>query len=37
VDFRSVYASVLEDWMQSPSEKILRGKFMNPGLFKGKT
>jgi uncharacterized protein (DUF1501 family) len=34
VDFRSVYASVLEDWMKSPSEKILRGKFMNPALFK---
>ncbi|MFZ9881212.1 MAG: DUF1501 domain-containing protein [Phycisphaerales bacterium] len=27
VDFRSVYASLLEDWMKSPSEKILRGKF----------
>lgn len=34
IDFRSVYASVLEDWMKSPSEKVLRGKFMNPRLFK---
>ena len=34
VDFRSVYASLLEDWMKTPSEKVLRGKFMNPGLFK---
>lgn len=34
VDFRSVYASVLEDWMQAPSEKVLRGRFANPKLFK---
>jgi uncharacterized protein (DUF1501 family) len=33
IDFRSVYASVLEDWLKAPSEKILRGKFANPRLF----
>jgi uncharacterized protein (DUF1501 family) len=27
VDFRSVYAAVLEDWLKAPSEKILRGEF----------
>jgi hypothetical protein len=25
---------VLEDWMQAPSEKVLRGRFANPKLFK---
>lgn len=34
VDFRSVYASLLEDWMKAPSEKVLRGKFPIPELFK---
>ncbi|MEY5031761.1 MAG: hypothetical protein RL354_792 [Planctomycetota bacterium] len=34
IDFRSVYASVLEDWLKAPSEKVLRGRFMNAGLFK---
>jgi len=34
VDFRSVYASVLEDWLKAPSEKVLRGSFQNPRLFK---
>jgi uncharacterized protein (DUF1501 family) len=27
VDFRSVYAAVLEDWLKAPSAKILRGEF----------
>jgi uncharacterized protein (DUF1501 family) len=27
VDFRSVYATVLEKWMHAPSEKVLRRKF----------
>jgi uncharacterized protein (DUF1501 family) len=34
IDFRSVYASVLEDWLKAPSEKVLRGSFQNPRLFK---
>jgi len=34
IDFRSVYASVLEDWMGAPSEKILRGSFRKPALFR---
>ena len=34
VDFRSVYASLLEDWIKAPSEKVLRGKFPIPELFK---
>jgi uncharacterized protein (DUF1501 family) len=34
VDFRSVYASVLEDWLKAPSEKVLRARFANPSLFK---
>jgi flagellar basal body rod protein FlgC len=32
-DFRSVYASVLEDWLKAPSEKVLRARFANPRLF----
>jgi uncharacterized protein (DUF1501 family) len=27
VDFRSVYATVLDNWMKAPSEKVLRQKF----------
>jgi len=27
IDFRSVYTSVLEDWMKAPAAKILRGEF----------
>ncbi len=27
VDFREVYAAILEKWLQTPSEKILMGKF----------
>ena len=33
VDFRSVYASVLDDWMKAQSEKVLRGKFGAGSLF----
>ena len=33
IDFRSVYAGLLEDWMKAPSDKILRGKFAKPVLF----
>ena len=33
VDFRSVYTSLLEDWMKAPAEKILRGQFANPHLI----
>jgi len=36
IDFRCVYASVLEDWMKAPSEKILRARFANPLLFAAK-
>lgn len=36
IDFRSVYASLLEDWMKAPSERILRGKFPVPQLFGAK-
>lgn len=35
IDFRSVYAGLLEDWMKAPSDKILRGRFAKPVLFKG--
>jgi uncharacterized protein (DUF1501 family) len=34
IDFRSVYTSVLEDWMKAPAAKILRGEFANPKLIK---
>ncbi|MBI4612971.1 MAG: DUF1501 domain-containing protein [Planctomycetes bacterium] len=34
VDFRSVYASVLEDWLGAPSEAVLGGRFPKvEGLF----
>lgn len=32
-DFRSVYASVLEQWMQADSKKILRGEFKQLPIF----
>lgn len=35
VDFRSVYAGVLEDWMKAPSEKILGGKFAKVQVVRG--
>lgn len=34
VDFRSVYASVLEDWMGAPSEKILGRKYKKAQVFR---
>jgi len=34
VDFRSVYASILEDWMGAPSEKILGGRFRKAQLIR---
>lgn len=34
VDFRSIYAGVLEDWMKSPSEKILGGSYRKANLIK---
>ncbi|MEY3025242.1 MAG: hypothetical protein RL136_1790 [Planctomycetota bacterium] len=33
VDFRSVYAAVLEDWLKTPSEKVLRGRFPAARVF----
>ncbi len=36
IDFRSVYTSVLEDWMKAPADKILRGKFAKPELIVAK-
>jgi uncharacterized protein (DUF1501 family) len=33
VDFRGVYASVLEDWLRTPSEPVLRGKFQKLGII----
>jgi uncharacterized protein (DUF1501 family) len=33
IDFRSVYAGILEDWMKAPSDKILRGTFAKPALI----
>lgn len=32
-DFRRVYASVIEGWLRSPSEKVLRGKFEPFSIF----
>jgi uncharacterized protein (DUF1501 family) len=34
LDFRRVYASVLEDWLGLPSETALNGKFEPLPLFK---
>lgn len=34
VDFRSVYAAVLEDWMGAPSEKILSGRYKKAKIIK---
>jgi uncharacterized protein (DUF1501 family) len=33
VDFRSVYATVLEDWFGAPSQEILGGSFERLGLL----
>ena len=35
VDFRSVYASVVEGWMKADSEKVLGGKFDAAGVLRG--
>jgi uncharacterized protein (DUF1501 family) len=35
VDFRSVYAGILEDWLRAPSEKVLGGTFPKAALFRG--
>jgi uncharacterized protein (DUF1501 family) len=35
LDFRRVYASVLEDWLGLPSESALSGKFDRLPLFRG--
>jgi uncharacterized protein (DUF1501 family) len=32
-DFRSVYATILEDFMKSPSSKILNGKYPKLGFM----
>jgi uncharacterized protein (DUF1501 family) len=34
VDFRSVYAAVLEDWMKAPATKILGRQFQKAKLLK---
>jgi uncharacterized protein (DUF1501 family) len=34
VDFRSVYASLLDDWMKAPADKILRGQFASAGVVR---
>lgn len=34
VDFRSVYASLLGDWMKAPSDQILRGNFPSAGIVR---
>ena len=33
-DFRGIYASVLDEWLKAPSEKILNGRFRGPSLFR---
>jgi uncharacterized protein (DUF1501 family) len=33
VDFRSVYATVLEDWLNADSNAILKGRFDNLGIL----
>jgi uncharacterized protein (DUF1501 family) len=34
VDFRSVYAAILEDWMGAPAAKILGGAYRKAGILK---
>ncbi|MBL9119263.1 MAG: DUF1501 domain-containing protein [Phycisphaerae bacterium] len=34
VDFRSVYAGILEDWLVAPSAKVLDGAFQKAALFR---
>jgi len=33
IDFRQVYASILEDWLGAPSERVLGGKFQKEPLM----
>jgi len=35
VDFRSVYAGILEDWMGAPAERILGGRFQKAQIIRG--
>jgi uncharacterized protein (DUF1501 family) len=35
VDFRSVYATVLDDWMRVAPEKVLSARFPKLGLVNG--
>jgi uncharacterized protein (DUF1501 family) len=32
-DFRSVYATIVQDWLNGDSEKVLSGKFATMPLF----
>ncbi|MBM4112063.1 MAG: DUF1501 domain-containing protein [Phycisphaerae bacterium] len=34
IDFRGVYAAVLEEWMKAPSSKVLGGAFDRPAIIK---
>ncbi len=34
VDFRSVYTSLLGDWMKAPADQILRGQFASAGVVR---
>lgn len=34
IDFRGVYAAVLEDWMKAPAAKILNGQFQRPPVIR---
>ena len=35
IDFRSVYAGLLEDWLGAEAEPVLRGRFRKADLFRG--
>jgi uncharacterized protein (DUF1501 family) len=35
LDFRSVYAGVLQDWLKADSEKVLEGKFKAAKVLRG--
>jgi uncharacterized protein (DUF1501 family) len=35
IDFRQVYATVLEDWLGLPSKAVLNGAFEKLPLFRG--
>ncbi len=37
IDFRSVYAGILTDWLKAPSAKILRGDYRKAELFNATT